>query len=127
MEEIFSKSRTELFRVLKAAKGFERLRLAKRIHDPKSTSEKIQRLEREVVVLKSLDLNQAANAHLASSLLRVKTLATSPGLPDSIKSAVARLELSEDERVALHNVTSALGCLREAKKQLYAPEWSGLY
>lgn len=42
----------ELSRTLKAAKGFERQRMAKRQRDPKSTPEKRARIEKEIVVLK---------------------------------------------------------------------------
>lgn len=42
----------ELSRKLKAAKGFERQRMAKRQRDPKSTPEKRARIEKEIVVLK---------------------------------------------------------------------------
>lgn len=43
----------ELHHALKKAKGFERQRLAKRLKDGKSTPEKIERLQKEVVVLKA--------------------------------------------------------------------------
>lgn len=42
----------ELSRMLKAAKGFERQRMAKRQRDPKSTPEKRARIEKEIIVLK---------------------------------------------------------------------------
>lgn len=42
----------ELSRKLKAAKGFERQRMAKRQRDPKSTPEKRARIEKEIIVLK---------------------------------------------------------------------------
>lgn len=102
------RSRTELFRALKLAKGFERQRLAKRLRDETNTPQKTQRLEREVLVLKSLDLQQAAQAHLVSSLLKVKAVAEAPGLPEEIRRGVPKPDLEEDERAALHNVTSAL-------------------
>ncbi|TLD28924.1 hypothetical protein PspLS_03865 [Pyricularia sp. CBS 133598] len=111
-EEDFDKSferfNKELFRALKAAKGFERQRLAKRVKDVKLPQDKIQRLEQEVEVLKALDLHQAAQAHLCSALLKVKAAAQSPLLPEAIKNGVPKPEISEEERHALHNVTSAL-------------------
>ncbi|TPX15463.1 uncharacterized protein E0L32_004443 [Thyridium curvatum] len=106
--ECFAKLRKELFRVLKTAKGFERQRLAKRTRDKGVTPEKLQRLEREVAVLKSLDLHQSAHTHLCSSLLKVKTIAASPHLPEEVKAGVPKPELDEEEKAALHNVTSAL-------------------
>lgn len=52
LEEKLAHHRKELFRMLKVAKGFERQRMAKRQRDPKSTSEKQARIEKEIVVLK---------------------------------------------------------------------------
>lgn len=52
LEEKLAHHRKELFRMLKVAKGFERQRMAKRQRDPKSTPDKRQRIEKEIVVLK---------------------------------------------------------------------------
>lgn len=52
LEEKLLYHRKELFRMLKVAKCFERQRMAKRQRDPKSTPEKIERIEKEIVVLK---------------------------------------------------------------------------
>lgn len=43
-----------------------------------------------------------------SSLVKVKTLAVSPDLPEEIRTGIPKPELSPDEQVALHNVTSGL-------------------
>ncbi|KAI0198532.1 Bud-site selection protein [Astrocystis sublimbata] len=114
LEENLAKWRKELIRGLKTAKGFERQRLSKRLRE--ADPEKTARLEKEVLVLKSLDLHQAAHAHLCSSLLRIKGVAESPKLPADIKP-VPKPELSEDEKSALHNVTSAL-CNRKQVKDV---------
>ncbi|KAM6534857.1 hypothetical protein FALCPG4_004480 [Fusarium falciforme] len=98
----------EVFRALKSAKGFERQRLSKRLREDGIGPDKKERLEREVTVLKSLDLHQTARAHMYSSLLKVKTLAASPDLPEEIRAGVPKPELSPDEQAALHNVTSGL-------------------
>lgn len=58
--------------------------------------------------IQSLDLQSVANAHLCASLLKVKALAESPKLPDAVKNGVPKPDLSEEERAALHNVTSGL-------------------
>ncbi|OHE93473.1 NADH-ubiquinone oxidoreductase 30.4 kDa subunit [Colletotrichum orchidophilum] len=100
--------RKEIFRALKGAKGLERQRYSKRLRDDKATPDKVKRLEGEILVLKSLDLQQTADAHLHSSLLKVKQIAESPALPEAIKQGVTKPELSEEEKVALHNVTSGL-------------------
>ncbi|KAI1205508.1 Bud-site selection protein [Annulohypoxylon truncatum] len=101
----------ELARGMKTAKGFERQRLSKRIREAQAQGapDKAARLEREVAVLKSLDLQQAAHAHLCSSLLKIKGVAESPRLPSDLVKPVPKPDgLSEEEKAALHNVTSAL-------------------
>ncbi|RYP72017.1 hypothetical protein DL771_004486 [Monosporascus sp. 5C6A] len=112
LEEKLAQWEKELYRGLKTAKGFERQRYAKRIRD--SPPEKVARLEKEVLVLKSLDLHQTAHAHLCSSLLKIKGVADAPGLPAEIKP-VPKPSLSEDEQAALHNVTSALYNRKQVK------------
>lgn len=57
---------------------------------------------------KSLDLQQAAHAHLRASILKLKAVAESPNLPEQIKANIPKPEVSEEDRIALHNVTSAL-------------------
>ncbi|KAJ8113205.1 hypothetical protein ONZ43_g5204 [Nemania bipapillata] len=114
LEENLAKWQKELARCLKTAKGFERQRLSKRFRE--ADAEKTARLEREILVLKSLDLHQAAHAHLCSSLLKIKGVAESPKLPAHIKP-VPKPELSEEEKTALHNVTSAL-CNRKQVKDI---------
>lgn len=59
-------------------------------------------------MFQSLDLHSVAHAHLCSSLLKIKAVAESPRLPDEIKNGVPKPDLTEEERVALHNVTSGL-------------------
>ncbi|KAK1968351.1 Bud-site selection protein [Colletotrichum sublineola] len=108
IEQKLADYRKEIFRALKGAKGLERQRYSKRLRDDKATPDKVKRLEREILVLKSLDLQQTADAHLHSSLLKVKQIAESPALPEAIKQGVPKPELSEEEKAALHNVTSGL-------------------
>lgn len=59
-------------------------------------------------------MHQVAHAHLCSSLLKIKGIAESPKLPAQIKP-IQKPELSEEERTALHNVTSGL-CNRKQVK-----------
>ncbi|RTE73173.1 hypothetical protein BHE90_012410 [Fusarium euwallaceae] len=108
LEDNLEKHSNEVFRALKSAKGFERQRLSKRLREDGIGPDKKERLEREVTVLKSLDLHQTARAHMYSSLLKVKTLAASTDLPEEIRAGVPKPELSPDEQAALHNVTSGL-------------------
>ncbi|KAK4443595.1 Bud-site selection protein [Podospora aff. communis PSN243] len=115
VEEVFMRLRNELHHALKAAKGFERQRQSKRLRDPKAAPDKKDRVQKEIVVLKSLDLHQAAHAHLCSALLRIKSIAECPKLPAQIKEGVPKPELTEDERIALHNVTSGLAARQEVR------------
>ncbi len=46
------KHEDEIFKALKVAKGFERQRLSKRLHDAGLTPGKKERLDREITVLK---------------------------------------------------------------------------
>ncbi|KAK0704122.1 BUD22-domain-containing protein [Apiosordaria backusii] len=105
---VFFRHRDEVFRAIKNAKGRERQRQSKRLKDAKSTPDKKARIEKEIVVLNSLDLHQTAHAHLCSSLLRFKSIAEHERLPTEIKGGVPKPELTEEEKTALHNVTSAL-------------------
>ncbi|KAF5021450.1 hypothetical protein F66182_6514 [Fusarium sp. NRRL 66182] len=106
--EKLEKHCNDVSKALKAAKGLERQRLSKRLHEDGAGPDKKERLEREVTVLKSLDLHQTARAHLYSSILKVKDLAASPDLPEEIRTGVPKPELSPEEQAALHNVTSGL-------------------
>lgn len=115
IEEVFSRCKNEVHHALKTAKGFERQRQSKRLHDPRVPADKKARIENEVAVLKSLDLHQAAHAHLCSALLRIKSIAESPKLPAEIKAGIPKPDLTEEERAALHNVTSGLSSRQEVK------------
>ncbi|KAK3292493.1 BUD22-domain-containing protein [Chaetomium fimeti] len=92
LEALFTRHRTDLFQALRAAKGFERQRQSKRLADRKAPADKRARIENEIVVLKSLDLQQTAHAHLCSSLLRVKAVAdVSERLPAEVRGWWRRL------------------------------------
>ncbi|KAH6617078.1 Bud-site selection protein [Chaetomium tenue] len=117
LDELFTRHRTDLFQALRTAKGFERQRQSKRLADRKAPADKRARIENEIVVLKSLDLQQTAHAHLCSSLLRVKGIADAADrLPADVRAGVPKPELTEEERAALHNVTSSLYNRVEVKR-----------
>ncbi|POR37280.1 BUD22 family protein C4F10.06 [Tolypocladium paradoxum] len=118
LQAVLEKHQDDVFRALKAAKGFERQRLSKRLRDDGVQADKQERLEREIAVLKSLDLHQTARAHTISSLLKVKSVAASSNLPDELRRGVSKPELPEEERVALHNVTSGLYNKEPVKKAM---------
>ncbi|KAJ3481999.1 hypothetical protein NLG97_g7685 [Lecanicillium saksenae] len=102
------KLQEDISRALKEAKGYERQRMSKRQREADASAEKKAKLEREINVLKSLDLHHTARAHLYSSLLKIKSIANHEDLPEQLKKGIAKPELAEDERVVLHNVTSGL-------------------
>ncbi|ETS77891.1 hypothetical protein PFICI_09953 [Pestalotiopsis fici W106-1] len=114
LEVNLQKWEKDLVRGLKLAKGFERQRYAKRQRE--ADADKSARLEKEIAVLKSIDLHQVAHQHLCSSLLKIKGVAESPRLPETIK-LLPKPTLTEDEKTALHNVTSAL-CNRKQVKDI---------
>lgn len=62
-------------------------------------------------------MHQTAKAHLYSSLLKIKAIAASTDLPDQLRTGVPKPELSEEEKISLHNVTSGL-YNREQVKQV---------
>ncbi|KAK4133644.1 Bud-site selection protein [Trichocladium antarcticum] len=108
---VFARHRIDLYNALKSAKGFERQRLAKRQRDARATPDKRARIGKEIVVLKALDLQQTAHAHLCASLLRIKALAAADAearLPPEVREGVAKPDLTEEERALVHNVTSSL-------------------
>lgn len=52
LQDSLEKHSNDIFRALKAAKGFERQRMSKRLRDAGLTDDKKERLEREILVLK---------------------------------------------------------------------------
>ncbi|KIH90706.1 hypothetical protein SPBR_00414 [Sporothrix brasiliensis 5110] len=138
----FEASYTDVLRMLKKARGFERQRLVRRITEEKmqskagkkskgkktkksaaanvngdddgdtdQRSERLQRLEREVEVLKTLDYEVTARVHLANAMLRTRGLADAPGplgahlqLASEVLSQRTKAYRTDD----IHNVTSAL-------------------
>ncbi|KFA65322.1 hypothetical protein S40285_02695 [Stachybotrys chlorohalonatus IBT 40285] len=116
LQELLAKSQVAVQQALKEAKGHERQRLTKRLRDARTTPDKKERLDREVLVLKSLDLHQVARTHLYSSLLKVKAIAASTSLPDEVRAGPPKLDISEAEKTALHNVTSGLSSRVQVKQ-----------
>ncbi|CAK7238146.1 hypothetical protein SEUCBS140593_010372 [Sporothrix eucalyptigena] len=131
----FESSYADVLRALKKARGFERQRLARRIQEEKkqtkgkkgkgkkaaktadpngeagASEERIQRLEREVEVLKTLDYEVTARVHLANAMMRTRDLPDAPGplgahlqLASEVLSQRTKAYRTDD----IHNVTSAL-------------------
>lgn len=55
LQELLNKHSDDISRALKAAKGFERQRLSKRVRENGITPDKKERLDREITVLKVID------------------------------------------------------------------------
>ncbi|CAI4215731.1 unnamed protein product [Parascedosporium putredinis] len=108
LDERLPQFKTDLFRALKRVKGFERQRLSRRLHEKGLPEEKKQKYDLEVAVLKSLDLHQTAFHYLYTSLLRIKSIASHPELPEEVRQEFPKPELDEKEKAALHHVTSCL-------------------
>lgn len=58
--------------------------------------------------MQSLDLEQTAIAHLYSVLNRIPTISQHPELPEFVRRGIPRPEISDEQKAALHTVTSSL-------------------
>lgn len=110
-------SKKLLHRALKTAKGFERQKLGKRLKTAIETGkhEDVRRINAEIQALKALDLDKTTDAHLHKSLLKVKAIADSELLPDDVKREIEKPWMGEEERKALHNVTSGMYNMKPVK------------
>lgn len=102
------RSKKLLHRALKTAKGFERQKLCKRLKLATANNQpgEVKRINREMEVLKTLDVGKATDAQLHRALLKVKEFRKSEVLPEEVGRDLPRPEGGEDEIKALHNVTS---------------------
>ncbi|MCJ1392881.1 hypothetical protein MMC18_005753 [Xylographa bjoerkii] len=120
--------RKALFKALKIARGFERQKLGRRqkTASEANSEEDVKRLATEVAALKSLDLAATAEAHLYKSLLKTKSIASSPALPSYVvletsvavnarsvaqANVTARLYNSNPVKIAMADI---MGTIREA-------------
>ncbi len=103
-------SKKLLHRALKLAKGFERQKLGKRLKlaTTEKKNEDVARINREIAALKTLNLDQATEAHLYKTLLKIKRFAESELLPEEVRTAVKREEMDEDMIAAYNNVVSGM-------------------
>ncbi|KAH7346443.1 Bud-site selection protein [Rhexocercosporidium sp. MPI-PUGE-AT-0058] len=109
-QEKLTQSKKLLHRALKTAKGFQRQKLGNRlkIAIAENKSEDIVRINREIEALKAINLDQATDAHLHKTLLKIKRLAESDVLPEEVRKVVPRPELSEEMIAASNNVLSGM-------------------
>lgn len=128
IQENLTQSKKLLHRALKTAKGFERQKLGKRLKNAASEgkSDEVARINREIETLKKLDLDKTTEAHLHKTILKVKAFAESELLPEEIKVAVPKPDSTEEERAAIHNVTSGMYNTKPVKDAV-AKIMSGMY
>ncbi|TQS38627.1 hypothetical protein Golomagni_00864 [Golovinomyces magnicellulatus] len=118
--KLLGNARKEFHSILKTAKRFERQRLGKRLIRA-NTAESKSRINKEIAMLKSPDLNEKLNSHFNKILLKVKIFVESGLLPDGIRK-VDKITLgSLTEDAALNNVVSGIlniKAVRNFTKQL---------
>ncbi|OBT86862.1 hypothetical protein VE02_03862 [Pseudogymnoascus sp. 03VT05] len=121
VEEKLVHGKKMLNRALKTAKGFEWQKLVKRITNAKAEGEdsgaQVARLERELKVLKDLEMQALADAHVHKTLLKSKTIAESGLLPDYVKPPVRKTG-SEEDILAMDNVTARLYNTKPVKENM---------
>lgn len=128
VEDKLTQGRKLLHRALKAAKGFERQRLGKRLTNARSqgNDSDIQRINKEIEILKGLDLGKVGEAHLRKTVLKIKTFSESDLLPEEMKSEVDKPDMDEEKLKAWNNVLSGMFNMKPVKEAM-SQIISGLY
>jgi hypothetical protein len=121
IQEIIASCQKKLHRALKLAKGHERQKLGKRFKNATAAgnSGEISRINREIAILKDLDLGRAGSAYLCKTLMKIKAFAESELLRNALKDGVETqgAVMTEEERLAFQNITSGMfnmKCVKEA-------------
>lgn len=120
VQDALTKARKQLHKALKLSKGFERQKLGKRLKlaTTNRENETIARINREIEVLKGLDLGEVTNAHLHKSLLKIKAFAESENLPEEVKVEQTKPEGDEAMITAKRNVTSGMYNMKQVKEAM---------
>ncbi|KAG9243546.1 Bud-site selection protein [Calycina marina] len=113
-------SKKLLNRSLKTAKGFERQKLGKRLKNATQAGkyDEVARINREIEVLKGMELGVIVEGHLWKSLGKVKAFAENEELAEAkrvLKEEEELPEMTEDEKKAWGNVTSGLFNMKSVK------------
>lgn len=126
--EKLTQSKKLLHRALKTAKGFERQKLGKRLKNAAEagSNDEVARIKREIEALKGLDLDNMTDAQLYKSLLKIKSIAESELLPEEVRRELPRPEGTEEERKALHNISSGMWNKKPVKEAM-EKVMSGMY
>ncbi|OKL61215.1 hypothetical protein UA08_03386 [Talaromyces atroroseus] len=106
----FERGAQLLFRALKTARGFERQKLGRRQKTAKQENDgkTLERLEKEVQVLKALDLEETAERYLHKQLIKAKRISDSPEFARLEKSLTAATSATGPRDPAEANVTARL-------------------
>jgi hypothetical protein len=128
VSEKLTQSRKLLHRALKTAKGFERQKLGKRLKNATEAGshDEVERIKKEIEALKGLDLDKMTEAQLHKSLLKIKAFAESELLPEEVRTGLPKPEGTEEEKKALHNVTSGMWNMKPVK-EVMDKVMSGMY
>ena len=128
VEERITQDKKVLQKALKAAKGFERQRLGKRLTNARGQGNDgdIKRINKEIEILKGLDLGKVGEMHLRKTILKVKAFAESELLPAEIRAEVENPEMGEEDLKAWNNVLSRL-CNMKPLKEAMSQIIGGLY
>jgi len=122
IHEIIVSSQKKLHRALKTAKGFERQKLGKRLKNASSAGNpgEVSRINREISVLKDLDITRAGNAYLCKTLLKIKAFAELQLLQKEVKEGfeAPRAGMAEEDKLALGNVTSGMFNMKAVKEAM---------
>jgi hypothetical protein len=118
ISEYYAQSKKSLQRALKVGKGFVRQKLGKRLKLAKSKSliPEIDRINREIEVLRTLDLEKVGVAYLSKCLLRIKAFNECNDLPEEVRGEGWRPEGTEEMVVAGRNVVSELCNMKQVKE-----------
>jgi hypothetical protein len=120
IEEIITQGKKALHKALKTAKGFERQRLGKRLSNARNqgNDEDIQRITKEIDILKVLDLSKVGEAHLRKTILKVKGFAESELLPEEVRAEVEKPDMGEEDLKAWNNVVSGMLNMKPLKEAM---------
>jgi hypothetical protein len=123
IDETIQAGKKALNKALKTAKGFEWQKIMKRQGNAKKedggkAAAEVERLERELKMLKGLEMAALAEQHIHKTLLKTKRIAESGLLPSYVVLPPRKEGISEEERVALDNVTARLYNVKAVKENM---------
>lgn len=122
LDDTIANAKKQLHRELKTAKGFERQKLGKRFTSANTAGkpEEVARINREIKILKELDLGKTGDAYICKTLLKIKAIEKSDKLPKEIRNGVESraADMSEEDKLAWGNVTSGMFNMKIVKNAM---------